>query len=61
MLAYRSVRPGAVTELDLAPVEPLEFGPFVSGNRPVFCWWPLRPAPVEEFLVVPHNVIIEHG
>jgi hypothetical protein len=41
--------------------EPLEFGPFVSGNRPVFCWWPLRPAPVEEFLVVPHNVIIEHG
>jgi len=55
-----AVRAGAVTELDLAPVEVLlEFWPFAVGYLLVFFGWALRSSPVQERLIMSHDLVIK--
>jgi hypothetical protein len=62
VLAPGSVRPGAVAELDFAPVEVLlEFQPFAVGGSPVFIGRAPGSPTVQEALVVADDVVVEDG
>jgi hypothetical protein len=64
MLAPGTVRAGAGTEFDLAPVEVfLELDPFGVGDRPVLLGEALGPSAVQGLLVVAYHVLVEdcHG
>ena len=57
-----SIWTGAATQLDPAPVEVVfELSPFGLGDRAILVAGPDSSAPVEEFLVVPDDIFVEHG
>lgn len=62
MLANRTIRSRAATQLNLSPVEVfLKFGPLAGSDSLVLVHRPGLPAAVEEFLVMTHDILVEDG
>jgi hypothetical protein len=62
MLASRTIWSRATTQLDFSPVEVfLKLRPLAGSDRLILVHRPRFAATVEEFLVVAHDILVEHS